>query len=205
MKRLAAFFLTLAVATPAHALFGVGDLSFDPTTYGEVASLYKQTVELYDNAKKQLDSMASIEKTLKEAQQAYETLANTDLRSAAAGLRPDAANTKSAAGLRAELARMEGGVSQNSSYYTYQLSRIKQLENLELLQRASASNAQEATGKMNEATAARISAQAAASTAALAAAEEQRRVQEDMARQAAAKAGRDSMKDSRKLYKAMAK
>ena len=52
---------------PAQALFGVGDLSFDPTVYAELVSLYDQGKEIFDNAKKQLSSLADIQKTINEA------------------------------------------------------------------------------------------------------------------------------------------
>ena len=192
-------------ALPAHAFWGVGDITFDPTTYGEVSALYKQTTELYETAKKQLDGLASIEKTIREAQQAYESLANTDLKQVVKGLKPDKDSGKTIGAMRAELERVGNGMGQNAGYIRFQLSRITQLENLELLKKASAANTEQATGKMNAATAERITAQSAATLASLAAAEEQRRVQEDYAHAAAAKAVVDNLNNSNKVYEAMGK
>lgn len=189
----------------AYAVFGVGDISFDPTVYSEVAALYQQTKELYDTAKKQLDGLASIEKTIREAQQAYESLANTDLKQVVKGLKPDKDSGKTIGAMRAELERVGNGVGQNAGYIRFQLSRITQLENLELLKKASAANTEQATGKLNAATAERITAQSAATLASLAAAEEQRRVQEDYAHAAAAKAVVDNLNNSNKVYEAMGK
>jgi|GEM_PF-2993759 len=191
--------------SPAHAFWGVGDITFDPTTYGEVSALYKQTKELYDTAKKQLDGLASIEKTIKDAQQAYDSLANTDLKQVVKGLRPDKNSGKSIGAMRAELERVGNGVGQNAGYIRFQLSRITQLENLALLKKASAANTEQATGKMNAATAERITAQSTSALASLAAAEEQRRVQEDYAQAAAAKAVVDNLNHSNKVYEAMGK
>ncbi len=191
--------------SPAHAFWGVGDITFDPTTYGEVSALYKQTTELYNTAKKQLDGLASIEKTIKDAQQAYDSLANTDLKQVVKGLRPDKNSGKTIGAMRAELERVGNGAGQNVGYIRFQLSRITQLENLALLKKASAANTEQATGKMNAATAERITAQSTSALASLAAAEEQRRVQEDFAQAAAAKAVVDNLNHSNKVYEAMGK
>ena len=205
-RKLLAALLVWALFMPqAYAVFGIGDISFDPTVYGEVAALYKQTTELYETAKKQLDGLASIEKTIREAQQAYESLANTDLKQVVKGLKPDKDSGKTIGAMRAELERVGNGMGQNAGYIRYQLSRITQLENLELLKKASTANTEQATGKMNAATAERITAQSAATLAALAAAEEQRRVQEDYAQAAAAKAVVDNLNNSNKVYEAMGK
>ena len=58
---------------------------------------------------------------------------------------------------------------------------------------------------MNAATAERITAQSTSALASLAAAEEQRRVQEDYAQAAAAKAVVDNLNHSNKVYEAMGK
>lgn len=205
MNKFLIFIFSSMFVSPAHAIWGVGDITFDPTTYGEVSALYKQTTELYDTAKKQLDGLASIEKTIKDAQQAYDSLANTDLKQVVKGLKPDKDSGKTFGAMRAELERVENGVGQNAGYIRFQLSRITQLENLELLKKASAANTEQATGKMNAATAERITAQSAATLASLAAAEEQRRVQEDYAHAAAAKAVVDNLNNSNKVYEAMGK
>ncbi len=204
MKRLLIVAIAAMVTHPAQAFWGMGDITFDPTTYGEVAKQYQQAVELYKTAKQQLDNLASIEKTIKDAQQAYDTLGSTRLRTVTAGLR-DTPNTKSAAELRAALANAESGTSQSASYLQYQLSQIQQLENLELLKKASADNAEQATHKPNAATSAAISAQSEATLAALAAVEEQRRVKEDMERAAAARTQINILKDTGKVYEAMGK
>jgi hypothetical protein len=205
MKRLSAFVIAAAFAAPAHALLGIGDITFDPTTYGEVAKQYEQMVKMYNTAKDQLDGLVKIEKTIKDAQQAYETLASGDLKNSITGLTSGGMNVKSAADLRAELANMESKGGQSASYVAYQMSLIKQLDDLTKLQKASATNAQQATGKTNAATSSAITAQSTSTLAALAAAEEQRRVQQDYQNQKNAKALVDNMKDSTKIYDAIGK
>jgi hypothetical protein len=205
MKRLIAFLLIAAVANPAHAFWGIGDVTFDPTSYGEIVKQYEQMVKMYETAKSQLDSLAKIEQTIKEAQQAYDTLASGDIKNVVAGMKLDTNNTKTAAGLRAELANMENHGTQSVSYVNYQLSMIGQLENLAALQKASSNNMQQSTGNPNTATSASITAQSTSTLAALGAAEELRRVQDDYQKQKAAKTVVDNLQDSTKLYGAIAK
>jgi hypothetical protein len=205
MKRLIAFVLIAAVANPAHAFWGIGDVTFDPTSYGEIVKQYEQMVKMYETAKSQLDSLAKIEQTIKEAQQAYDTLASGDIKNVVAGMKRDTNHTKTAAGLRAELANVENHGTQSVSYVNYQMSMIGQLENLAALQKASSNNMQQSAGKTNTVTSASITAQSTSTLAALAAAEELRRVQEDYQKQKAAMTVVDNLQDSTKLYGAIAK
>ena len=203
MKRLLAFVFALAVANPAHALLGVGDITFDPTSYAQLTKQYEQAVELYNNAKKQLDGLVSIEKTIKDAQRAYETLASTNLKTVASGFSLNSGDSKTAAGLRAQLAGMENGTTQTAGYISYQLSQLNQLDNLALLQKASASNLKQAGGKINPTEAASITAQSSSTIAALAAVEAQRRQQEDIAKTAAAQVEINNLDNAKTVYKAM--
>ena len=203
MKRLLAFVFALAVANPAHAFLGVGDITFDPTSYAQLTKQYQQAVELYNNAKKQLDGLVSIEKTINDAQRAYETLASTNLKTVASGFSLNSGDSKTAAGLRAQLAGMENGTTQTAGYISYQLSQLNQLENLALLQKASASNLKQAGGKINPTEAASITAQSSSTIAALAAVEAQRRQQEDIAKTAAAQAEINNLDNAKTVYKAM--
>ena len=203
MKRLLVFVFALAVANPAHAFLGVGDITFDPTSYTQLTKQYQQAVELYNNAKKQLDGLVSIEKTIKDAQMAYETLASTNLKTIASGFSLNSGDNKTAAGLRAQLAGMENGTTQTAGYISYQLSQLNQLENLALLQKATASNLKQSSSKINPSEAASITAQSSSTIAALAAVEAQRRQQEDIAKTAAAQAEINNLDNAKTVYKAM--
>lgn len=208
MKRLPAFvFVLLAVvaAHPAHAFLGFGDVTYDPQNYAEITKLYEQTKSMYDTAMKQLDSMANVERSIRDAQQAYDSLATFSLKQAAAGLTPDGSNMKTIAGLRDELARTGGGLSQNTGFVQYQLSQIRQLENLDLLQKASSTNVSDSTNKNSQADTGRITAQSTSALASLAAAEQQRKTQEDYARAAAAQGEADNFGNAGKVYEAIGK
>jgi hypothetical protein len=205
MRKIMAAVLIAMVSSPSYAIWGVGDISFDPTTYGEVAQVYKQTVELYKTAMQQLDTVRKVEQTLREAQEAYQTVSNTKMKDLTSSLKIDPANSKTAAGLRAELQNMGDNLGNKSSYMSYQLSRLKQLENIEALQKISAANVNDTTGKINQATADRITAQSTATLATLAAAEEQRRAQEDVAKAAAAKDQLNDLSKAKNVYDALGK
>lgn len=190
---------------PAYALFGVGDLSFDPTVYAEIVSLYDQTKELFDNAKKQLSSLADIQKTINEANQAYESLVNMDLKKLSADLAPrstDGSSNRFAA-MRSELDRIQSTAGSNAAYVQYQQQRLKNLESLDLVQSASASNTGRASDKTNAATSSQITAQSTSTLAALAASEEQRRMQEDMALAQSSKTQIDNLQGTRGIYEAI--
>lgn len=206
MKKTIAFVVCLAFTAPAHAFLGIGDVTFDPSTYGEVVKQYEQMMKLYENAKGQLDKLASIEKTINDAQTAAQTLGSFNLKTATSALRQNTNSIKSAADLRAAVANTEGGVANNASYVQYQLYQINQLDQLAALQKASADNAQQAASKgTSTATSQAIAAQSSATLAALAAAQEQRRIQEETQRGISAKAALDNMKNSGKVYEAMGK
>ena len=205
MKRLLVFVFAVAVANPAHAFLGFGDVTYDPENYAEITKLYEQTKSMYDTAMKQLDSMANVERSIRDAQQAYDSLATFSLKQAAAGLAPDGSNMKTIAGLRDEVARTGSGLSQNTGFVQYQLSQIKQLENLDLLQKAATTNVSDSTNKNSQADTGRITAQSTAALASLAAAEQQRKVQEDYARAATAQGEADNFGNAGKVYEAIGK
>lgn len=193
---------------PARAVFGVGDLSFDPTVYAEVVSLYEQGKEIWDTAKKQLDTLAEVQRTIKQANQAYQSIVNIDLKKIAGDLTTsDLKGSKDQiAALRSEMDQTENALGGNVRYYQYQSQRIKNLESLELLQKASADNLERASGNMGEAvvpTSTQITAQSTSTLAALAAAEEQRRVNEDVSKEQAYRTEKLTIMGTAEIYKAV--
>jgi hypothetical protein len=203
MKRLIAAVSFAAATSPAWALFGIGDITFDPTSYAELVKQYEQMVNLYKTAKGQLDNLVSIERTIKEAQQAYETLSSGNLRTLANTMKVDSYDGKSVAGLRSQVASMESSAGNAGSYVSYQMSLINKVESLGNLRKAAASNMTQSTDKVNQATTAAITAQSTSALAALAAAEEQRKVEEDFQRQQGGQAMLNTLTDSTKVYKAI--
>jgi len=190
---------------PAQAIVGIGDISFDPTVYAELVSIYDQGKELFDTVKKQLSSLADIQKTINEANQAYESLVNMDIKKLASDLAPrgtDGSSNRFAA-MRSELDRIQSTGEGSAAYVQYQKQRITNLENLELLQTASATNTDRASSKTNAATSSQITAQSTSTLAALAAAEEQRRVEEDIGREHGRRIEKDAINSAGSIYKAI--
>ena len=198
--------ITMLYQPPAQAVIGIGDISFDPTVYAELVSIYSQGVEIWNTAKKQLDSLAEVQRTIKQANQAYQSIVNIDLKRIASDLTTGDLNGSDdqIAALRSEMSQVESTLGGNTRYYQYQSQRIKNLESLELLQKASTNNLERASGNMGEAvvpTSTQITAQSTSTLAALAAAEEQRRVNEDVARNRAQAQEVDSVKQSADIYR----
>lgn len=192
----------LCASQPAYAVFGIGDVTFDPTTYGAVVKQFEEMQKLYSTAKSQLDKISKIEQTIKDAQQAYETLSSADLRQSLTGY--SSSPIRSAADLRAALAEMENRGTATAGFVQYQLSVIKQVEDLELLKKSSASNADEAAkAGTNTATNTAITAQSSATLATLAAAEASRKAREDAERAMLAKEAINGVSQAPGLYKAM--
>lgn len=205
MKRFAGVMLLSALALPAHAFWGMGDVTYDPTAVAEITKNLEEMKKIYQAARDQIDGLSKIERTIKDAQQAYETLSSGDLQSVVSGMQMDTGNVKSAADLRARFADMESKGGRAVNYMEYQLSLIDRLGDLGKLQKASASNLGQATNKSTVGTNSAITAQSTAALAALAAAEEQRNVEDELQRQKAEKNMQDDLAKSGKLYEALSK
>jgi hypothetical protein len=196
-------------ATPAaHALFGVGDITYDPTVYAEVLKLYEQGKELYKTTMDQLDRLDKMQRTITEAHQAYDRLVNLNLHKIAEDLKPgkymkyDNSENRFRM-MRAELSHLRYGVESNVDFVRGQLGRIDALETMVGMQDAAARNAQTAAKDLDARTSGQITAQSTATLSALAAAEEQRRQQQDMAQASEQQRQSDLLSDSANLYRAI--
>jgi hypothetical protein len=199
-----ALFVAAAFSTRVYAVLGVGDVVYDPAANSHFMTMIAQAKEMYATAKAQLDGMVAIEKTINEAQQAYEVLSKFDLDKAVKSLQ-SGGRLSSFAALRGQIANTEGVISQNVSFVEGNLQRVQQLENLELIRTAAVKNGSQASGKVNALTAAQISAQNSSMQLALQAAEEQRKLKEDAEKAQATKNDADNFKNTKKVYEAMGK
>ena len=189
MKPLASLVAILAlIALPmnARAIFGVGDISFDPTVYAEIIKLYEQGKELYKSAMDQLDRLDKMQRTIAEAHQAYDRLVNVDVHKMAEDLKPGKymkyTNGENRFRLmRAELSNLRDGIEGDVGFIQGQLGRIDALETLVGVQNAAAGNMQAAAKDLDDRRSNQITAQSTATLSALAAAEAQRHQQQDMA------------------------
>lgn len=206
MKRTLFAVIVLMFSHRVFAVGGVGDIVYDPTAQTQMTTMIEQAKEMYKSAKEQLDKMVSMERTIREAQQAYDTLSKYDLQRAIKGITDTSKNsTASFAALRAEIANKESGVSNNVGFVQGNLARIQNLENLELLKSAMTSNINEANGSPNQSTTSKMTAQSTSALAALAASEEQRKLTDEHNREMASEAEARNFKNTKKVYEAMGK
>lgn len=198
------------ISSPAHAVLGFGDLTFDASTYGAVGQVVTQGKKLWDTTKKQLTSLDEIQRTLKDANAGVEALRNINLKKVASDLVPgsDPTNKDRINVLRSQMNSVESGVNGDTNYAKYQLQRIKNLETLQALQAESAKNldaASNASKKSCTACDTKITAQSTAALAALAATEQQRKQEQDIAAAEDARRQHDSFSQSSSLYDAIGK
>src|SRR5712692_3084651 len=149
-------------SVPARAFWGIGDVTYDPSNYAQLTAVINQMKEAYQLAKKQLDTLADVQKTIQEGQQAYETIRNFDLEQIKNDLKPTAFNagTKDKINaLRADLSRLETNGQRDTDYYGYQFQRLKNMERLLALQDASAKNVGQSAKNIDPRASGQITAQ----------------------------------------------
>ena len=203
------FYIGMALSTNAYAIGGISDVVWDPKLEAQVVAVYKQTVDLYTNAKEQLQTAAEINRTIYEAEQAYDAIVNFDLRATAEkafGLK----STQGADGrwkiqaLLNDLNRMESTGRNTGRFYSYQLGRLENMQAMLDYQEQASQNVQTATQDIPERQSGQITAQSTASTAALLAAEDLRRQREEVIKQQADEQDRRGFYNSRSVYRGLA-
>lgn len=196
----------VALFTPV--VYAGGMLTYDPAVYQEIAALFAQVKELYKLTKDQLNKIAEVEKTIREAQQSYNTIVNTDLHGLASEFVPGkylggSGNTDKINALRLELESLESTAKGNKDYYEYQLGRLKNLERLNFLQEASAGNLETASENVDVRTSGQITAQSTTTMAALATLAEEQRQKENISAAKAAEKERSDFFESADVYEAI--
>lgn len=190
-------------AAPAHAVLGVGDVSFDPQTYAQLVQMMEQMEKAYTVATKQLDRLVQIQDAIREAERTYDDVVNTDLDAMAKSLKPSkglGADRDKLQRLRDELERSKNGAGANVGYIKYQMERIDNLLKLSDLQEAGGRNLSKASTNLGDRDSARVTAQSTAALAALATLREQRDTEERMAHARAAQEDTDLVRNSGKLF-----
>lgn len=205
--RLLAVMIAALFSNPSYAVLGVADtsLTFDPTNHAELVKMYQTAVDTYKTAKEGLNTMISIEATIKQAQDAYVMLSTLDLNNVAKNFQNDTAQIKSFAQLGSRVSTAESVVGQTGNNIGYNASRIANLQNLTLLKKASYSNLDTASGRVNQATSGQITAENTSTIAALAAAEEQRKQEKEVNDHLAEQATVNELNSSQSVYKAIGK
>ena len=193
------------VCAPAHAFLGIGDVVYDPTEYGQFAKTIQQSKQLYDASIRQLGRLASIEKTMNDADEAYQNLRTLNLSELWRNLQPGTdlqGTTTPIATLRAEIENTASGSAHDAAYVRYELQQLGALDRLASVQQASADDNEKASAQPKPAESAQITAASTSALAALAASEERRRTERDSARAIAQQGEIDHFKDN-SLYGAI--
>lgn len=172
------FILAAALALwhiePAHAFWGVGDVSFDPTSYGELVSIYSELQQAYLTLTRELTALQDIKDLTTRAQRTINTVRNKDYYALAAGLAPaDALDSLDTT--RAQIEALLGKDPRNSAVYEVELQQLAGIAQLKKLQAATARNLGQSALDLSRRDSDRVTAQSTAALAALAAAEAQRR------------------------------
>lgn len=206
--RNAPLLLCLLAASEAHAIGGVSDVVWDPKLEAQVIAVYDQTVELYNNAKSQLQTAAEMNRTIYEAEQAYDAIVNFNLRATAEKMfgfnsSGGAEGRWKIQGLVNDLNRMESTGRNTGRFYTYQVGRLENMQAMFDYQEAATENIEAATEDIPERQSAQITAQSTASAAALLAAEDLRRQEEEAQKAAADEQDRRGFYDSKSVYRGL--
>ena len=210
MKQLVISFLLIISSlhvNAAHAVAGVGDITFDPTTYGAVYDSYEVAKKAYQNAQSMLKKVSDTNKTINDAYKSYDKIKNFDFKRSVNALKFN--RTKNANGvdkidaLRSDLSRSWSTTHSDGNFLKYNTQRINDLEELITIQDVSAKNANDANKDIGQKESARITAQSAASIAALQAAREQRDQQEAIRRDMRADYDRKILYDTKNIYRAI--
>jgi len=192
-----------------HALGGAGDVVWDPKLEAQVIAVYDQTVELYNNAKDQLKTAAEMNRTIYEAEQAYDAIVNFDLKATASkmfGFNSSQGNEArwKIQGLLTDLNKMESTGRNTGRFYDYQLGRLENMQAMFDFQESAAQNIEMATEDIPVRQSGQITAQSTASMSALMAAEDLRRQQEQVEKEQAAQHDRQRFYESKHIYRALA-
>jgi len=198
--------INLLFIKEAYALGGAGDVVWDPKLEAQVIAVYDQTVELYNNAKDQLKTAAEINKTIYEAEQAYDAIVNFDLKATANKMFGFNSSQGSEGrwkiqGLLNDLNNMESTGRNTGRFYDYQFGRLENMKAMFEFQEAAAENIESATEDIPVRQSGQITAQSTASIAAMMAAEDMRRQDEAARRSQANQDDQDAFFRSSDIYR----
>ena len=165
--------LALGGMRPAQAFLGVGDISFDPSSYGELVSIYSELQQAYSTLNHELAALQDIKDMTSRAQQTINSVRNKDYVALATSLVPSTAID----GLAATRSRIETLLAKdpgNSASYGIELDQLSAMAQLRQLQSAAGHNLQRSALDLGPRDSSQVTAQSTAALAALAAAEAQR-------------------------------
>lgn len=166
----------ICASAPARAFLGIGDVSFDPQSYGELVSIYDELQQSSVTLHSQLQTLRQLKAMTERAQQTYQRIRDKNYHALAGGL--SSPSGQAAAGLQAERARIEALISSDpadAGAYRVELAQLDGLRQLQALQQAAAHNVAHSATDLGGRASARVTAESTATLAALAAMAQQRR------------------------------
>ncbi|MHB8454003.1 MAG: hypothetical protein ACYDDO_04740 [Acidiferrobacterales bacterium] len=171
-KRLFAVIGVWAISSlvPAWAFLGIGDVSFDPTNYGELVSIYSELEQSYTTLSNQLQTLQDLKSITTQAQQSYDSIRNKDYYALAGRLAP-ALKLDAVSATQARIEALLNKDPANRPAYEIELRQLKNIAALMKLQGAASQNLNGASRDLNSRDSGQVTAQSAATLAALAAAE----------------------------------
>ena len=200
-KKIALLVAATLMASNAQAFWGVGDVTYDPTSYSELVAILEQLQNTYDSTMNTYHSMSSMESTIKRTYDDYQQVRNLNLSQSVkhADFRGIESRINN---LHSDLATAQN-LTDQSGYQQSQLDNIKDLQRLQLMQQATDENASTAAAGIDKKGADVITAQSTAALASLAAEAASARRIEDINRTTAAKVQADAMSSPRSLIQAI--
>ncbi len=194
----------LGAASPARAFLGIGDVSFDPQSYGELVSIYNQLQQSAATLDGQLRTLRKLQTMTTRAQQSYRQVRDRKLHALAGGLGVPLAGANG--GLGAVRLRIEGRRAADpadAGVYAIELRQLAGLQQLQSLQQAAAGNVERSATDLGVRASARVTAESTATLAALAALAQQRRCAAALQRARAQVDARGLVATSGDVYQAL--
>ncbi len=185
----------------AHAVFGVGDITFDPPVHAELVSLFEQTLAVYHTLTAELDRLRIVQATLQEGERNARAVTNGSLlRYARAGLPPGVPPSIAPALARAHprVPARTGARALDSG----RARRLRALWDLTWLTRGAHHDMRLASRTLGEKASADVTAQSTSALALLAAAREKRALKRALRHAAERRNDRRLPREAQSLYRA---
>ena len=200
-KKIALLVAATLTASNAQAFWGVGDVTYDPSSYSELLSIFGQLEQTYQTTMDTYRTMSDMEATLRRTYADYEEVRNINLSQSVKHFNFRGIETR-ISDLGHDLTKVQG-MADLDGYQQSQLDNIGDLKRLQQVQQATDDNASTAAAGISKKGADVITAQSTAALASFAAETASDRRIEDINRNTAAKIQADSMSSPRSLIQAI--
>ncbi len=152
-------------ASNAQAFWGVGDVTYDPSNYGQQTLVLSQLADTYKTMMDSYNTMRSMEATLKQTSDDYELIRNMNLKDSVK--RFDFSGIEHRINYLTQDLGKVSDMTDLSGYQKLQMDNINDLKRLQLMQQATEENVSTAAGGTSKQSADVITAQSTATLASL--------------------------------------